>query len=301
MFRRSLAVALLFAGVVFAQNTALLGGAGESCRSRSDCQVGLGCINQQCVAVPVSREGAACGATSECQSAELRCIQQICRRPVPPVAAPNAPALRGPGPFAEQPPAPPPSDYAAPAPYPAYQPQQPPPAAYEPPPSRSSRSFRQSEELESAGDVLTGRRGYVGGAIGLGPFLGKGSYVSFPLSVRAGIWFDQMDLQFELSPFTDFIVIGGTAFANLQFNVSVGYFIPFARSDSFAIGLPLRGGIGLVLGGVSAFAVRADLLGLALRFRNVHLEINLPSGSLLLGSDGAGIALPLTVSVTFLL
>jgi hypothetical protein len=296
----ALALGLLFTGVAFAQNTALLGGAGESCRSRSDCQVGLGCVSQQCIAMPVSREGAACGATSECQNAELRCIQQICRRLIAP-AAPSQAALRGPGPLAEQPPAPPPVEYATPAPFPAYQRPQPTAPTYEPLPAQAPRSFRQSEEPESVGDVLTGRRGYVGGAIGIGPFGGIPNAVSLPLSVRAGVWFDQVDLQFEVSPFTDFVVAGSTALANVQFNASVGYFIPFTRTDSFAIGLPLRGGIGLVLGSVNAFAVRADLLGLALRFRNVHLELNLPSGSLLLQGQGLGFALPLTVSVTFLL
>jgi len=51
-----------------------LGGAGESCRARSDCRPGLKCVASVCRS---EKEGQTCGATSECGDG-LKCIAQVC-------------------------------------------------------------------------------------------------------------------------------------------------------------------------------------------------------------------------------
>lgn len=55
-----------------------LGGAGESCRARADCESGLRCVANVC-RDPL--EGTACGASAEC-GPQLRCIQQVCQSPL---------------------------------------------------------------------------------------------------------------------------------------------------------------------------------------------------------------------------
>lgn len=55
-----------------------LGGAGESCRARSDCRPGLRCLGQVCVD---PREGTTCGASRDC-GGELLCIDRVCRSAV---------------------------------------------------------------------------------------------------------------------------------------------------------------------------------------------------------------------------
>lgn len=72
------AATMLVASVSFAQDQPqTLGGAGESCRARSDCKAGLRCVNQVCTD---EHEGQACGATSDC-GGELRCIANKCTSP----------------------------------------------------------------------------------------------------------------------------------------------------------------------------------------------------------------------------
>lgn len=51
-----------------------LGGAGESCRARTDCKQSLKCVNQVC---RDEREGQSCAATSDC-GVELRCVERTC-------------------------------------------------------------------------------------------------------------------------------------------------------------------------------------------------------------------------------
>lgn len=55
--------------------SANLGGVGESCRARADCEQGLRCIANVC-RDPL--EGTACGASAEC-GPHLRCYQQVCQ------------------------------------------------------------------------------------------------------------------------------------------------------------------------------------------------------------------------------
>jgi hypothetical protein len=55
-----------------------LGGVGESCRARADCESGLRCIASVC-RDPL--EGTACGASAEC-GPHLRCYQQVCQSPL---------------------------------------------------------------------------------------------------------------------------------------------------------------------------------------------------------------------------
>ncbi len=54
-----------------------LGGAGESCRARSDCQPNLRCLSNVC-RDPL--EGVSCGASAEC-GVHLRCYDHVCRAP----------------------------------------------------------------------------------------------------------------------------------------------------------------------------------------------------------------------------
>ncbi len=51
----------------------LLGGPGESCRARADCQRGLKCIEAMCID---EREGTTCQTSAQC--GPLKCIENIC-------------------------------------------------------------------------------------------------------------------------------------------------------------------------------------------------------------------------------
>lgn len=60
-----------------------LGGAGESCTSRADCQAGLSCVRNVCsnsdAGVVLGGEGETCRARSDCQEG-LSCFDSVCRR-----------------------------------------------------------------------------------------------------------------------------------------------------------------------------------------------------------------------------
>ena len=74
------------APVAPAADPSLLGGPGESCRARADCQTGLRCFNGMC---RDEREGMTCGSTAEC-GGMLRCVANVCTNP-------NAPSGGGSG------------------------------------------------------------------------------------------------------------------------------------------------------------------------------------------------------------
>jgi hypothetical protein len=100
-----LAVLVLLTATPVRASDATLGGPGESCRARSDCQLGLKCISQICTSV----DGSAAGGTSQtrtgeaqpgeprpCQSSaecgELKCVENRC---INPFGRPYAPPERG--------------------------------------------------------------------------------------------------------------------------------------------------------------------------------------------------------------
>ena len=58
-------------------DASLLGGPGESCRARSDCQAGLRCFEGAC---RDERQGMTCGATVDCGGV-LRCMDNVCVNP----------------------------------------------------------------------------------------------------------------------------------------------------------------------------------------------------------------------------
>ncbi|MBZ0120018.1 MAG: hypothetical protein K8H88_23720 [Sandaracinaceae bacterium] len=66
------------AAIVASPDPSMLGGAGESCRARSDCRPGLACVGQVCTD---EREGTTCGSRADC-GGELVCIDHVCRSPM---------------------------------------------------------------------------------------------------------------------------------------------------------------------------------------------------------------------------
>ncbi len=78
--------------VVVAQDDALLGGPGESCRARSDCRSNLRCVSNVC---RDEHEGLTCSATSDC-GGELRCIANVCQSAIAPTPGSGARASEPP-------------------------------------------------------------------------------------------------------------------------------------------------------------------------------------------------------------
>jgi hypothetical protein len=80
---------LSLAAPALADDDAVLGGSGESCRARLDCQGGLRCVNHVCVQSVVSRaESQPCQSTANC--GDLRCVEGRCINPfAPPEAGPG--------------------------------------------------------------------------------------------------------------------------------------------------------------------------------------------------------------------
>ena len=75
--------------------TPVLGGIGESCRARADCQSGLKCISQTC---QHELYGLPCGTDSQCGD-NLRCVQGVCGGPnaAPTMAPMTQPGVAQPG------------------------------------------------------------------------------------------------------------------------------------------------------------------------------------------------------------
>ncbi len=79
----ALAVFVL-AAPAFADDEAVLGGQGESCRARLDCQGGLRCVNHVCTAPETPKaEAQPCQSTANC--GELRCVEGRCINPFAPL------------------------------------------------------------------------------------------------------------------------------------------------------------------------------------------------------------------------
>lgn len=218
------------------------GGAGESCRARADCRAGLKCVAQVCTD---EHEGQSCGATSDC-GGELKCIRNKCTS--------GAAHARG-------------GDDGGHG-------------------GGSSAAAQEwlAFKLEgvhpfaglgwSGGFDTVGATGNVSG--GFNSFDG-----AFLFALHGGLFIDQSQLTFEISPFT-YVYDGRARGPAFQMNGSYAYFIPMYESEAVQVYWPLRLGVGMVAGGdntgdLAFFQIRGDVVGAAIKVGHVMLDLHMPS------------------------
>lgn len=278
-------VALTVSLVLLSQTPdALLGGPGESCRARADCQSGLKCLNAVCTApAPVTKEGQACEATSECSTdGSLRCIARVCSKP-------------GTRPSAVM---------AQPAPAPAPAPSQgwsaaPPPPSYQPPPSSSGQSQTADELIAQAIEAevrpFDKNAFFIGGALNGGVVNGVAPSVGPDL--RFGWFFKRTQLSFELG----LQYYPSSAEASVSGRASVGFSVPFAERADFAFFWGPKAGVTVLAGALTAIGVHADLVSFGIRSGHWLFDLQLPSVGLVFGGGAAFIPVQgrFTVAYTF--
>lgn len=257
--------------------TQVLGGIGESCRARADCQQGFKCIAQTC---QDELYGMPCGTDSQCGD-NLSCVQGVCGGPhaspgmavVPAGAtAPAAPAT-GAAPVQSGPPSvpvgttgvatqPPAAAHAGttmPAPYPGA----------DPPSSWSDFNPLDGDVHGHLGLVVAPGASHV---VALGGGGGGITGFAFLLGLKGGIYYGNWEAQLELSPATWLAVLNQPT---VQMNVSGAYYVPITDNLYY----PLRAGMGFAAVNLpgAAFQLRGDLVGLAYKVGHIMLEGHLPS------------------------
>jgi hypothetical protein len=285
-------VALTVSLVLLSQTPdALLGGPGESCRARADCQSGLKCLNAVCtVPIPITKEGQACEATSECSTdGSLRCIARVCSRPGTRPAAVVAQATPAPAPAPSQgwsaaPPPPQPT---------AYQPAYPPPPSSRGPVQTADELIAQAIEAEVR--PFEKNAFFIGGALHGGVVNGVAPSVGPDL--RFGWFFKRTQLSFELG----LQYYPSSAEASVSGRASVGFSVPFVERGDFAFFWGPKAGVSLLAGALTALGVHADLVSFGIRTGHWLVDLQLPSVGLVFGGGAAYVPVQarLTVAYTF--
>ena len=192
----------------------MLGGAGESCRARSDCEPNLKCV-------------------------DLVCVDE------------NAP----PKPKAQ-------------------------PAATTP-----TKSWALEGVHGFAGISLRGGPGWLMTANGGGATTDTSLQGTFAFALRVGLFANRNELALEIAPFTDLPynnrppTFTGPAFSAVA---TVGYYAPLYETPNVGLYWPVRFGAGILAGGGNTdnrayLQARMDLIGFALRFSRVIVDLDLPS------------------------
>lgn len=219
-----------------------LGGHGESCRARADCQEGLRCLDGKCTDPHL---GETCGATADCGGV-LRCIDNVCGGPQ---EAKGGKGAKGEGGEQEE------EDEGG-----------------------GFEEWAAHPMFDGTGGFVGLA---VMGGIGLGVPLSGGSTSdpegSFLFGLKGGVLIDRIELALEFSPVTyiPFTVRG--ADPNLQVNATFGYHIPISDMVSW----PLRVGAGIVavntINDDVYFQARADALGLSINYGHLLFDAHFPS------------------------
>lgn len=235
-----LGAVMLVGSPIFAQDAPQnLGGAGESCRARSDCKGGLRCVNQVCTD---EHEGQQCGATSDC-GGELRCINNTCTTPG--AAKKSSSAGSGDASMDEW-------------------------MKFNP----LDGNLHPFVGLTGAGGFgTTGLSGsFLSG--GFNTFDGTAMF-----ALNGGLYMGQHELSLELAPVTyvwDAKAAPGPVF---DVTANYAYLIPLADHVYWPIrfGLGMFAGPGNNLGGLAFFEIRADLIGAAIQIGHMVIDLHLPS------------------------
>jgi hypothetical protein len=221
-------------------NEAALGGPGESCRARKDCQSGLRCLNAVCTDPHL---GESCGATADCGE-QLRCIQNICGGPQPGQAAKPAPTE------AE--------------------------AEAEEDSGASIDEWIAHPMWEGIGGFVG--LNVLGGVGWAAPLSGGASYDvegAFLFGLRGGLLINRIELGLEFSPVTYLPYPKDGAEPHLQLNGTFGYHVPLSDQLTW----PIRVGVGVVAVNTEdpLFQARADLLGLSIGYGHLLIDTHFPS------------------------
>lgn len=230
-----------------------LGGAGESCQRRADCESGLRCIDNECVAQ--EREGG-CSADGDC-GAGASCQDGQCR---------NAPESAADEPKAGT------SEES--------------PAAAE---EREDGADVPWEDFSLEGTHMFAGLSVGPSVTGWWQFRAKQFDVMGGLffGIRAGALFDRAEIALELAPVTWVPRFDGDP--NLSFLVSVGGYPEIGEGVYW----PLRFGLGLSAVDTPIEPVlmqgRLDLLGVAFQYGHLIFELSLPSARFHTEFDQLGI------------
>lgn len=234
-------------------NDAALGGPGESCRARADCKNGLKCMNEVCTD---EREGESCGATSDC-GGRLKCIDNKCTSPL------GARGGGGGGRGA--------SDWMK--------------------FDVTDGNIHPFVGLTVAGGFDTG--GITGNTVFTGGFNTFDG--AFLFALQGGAFFGNNQLSFEIAPVT-FVYDGKAPGPAFEMTANYAYFVPLTKSGDVHVYWPLRFGLGMMAGpdvnalGLAYFQVRADLIGAAIQFGHIVVDLHLPSFRYLV-TDKSGVQL----------
>ena len=118
-----------------------------------------------------------------------------------------------------------------------------------------------------------------GGALGSVSHWDSQPRASFLVAIRAGLLVGRSELAVDVSPFS-YSYYQPQPGPTFLLDATYGYLIPVAHNEDVAISWPLRVGAGFFAGNVGGdvyFQLRADLLGLVLRFGRFTVDAYLPS------------------------
>jgi len=243
-------VSMLGSSFAFAQDAQpqALGGAGESCRARSDCKGGLRCVNQVCTD---EHEGQACGATGDC-GGELRCIDQKCVSPTAAAAAQRK-AGSGGGSTAST------DEWMKFNPF--------------------DGNAHPYVGLALAGGFMTA------GISGNTPFTGGFNTFRGGLlfAIDGGVYLGNHQLSFEIAPVTYWPTLASPPGPSFEMSANYGYMVPLMESGDLRVFWPIRLGLGMAAGpdlnllGLAWFQVRLDLIGAAFQIGHVVVDFHLPT------------------------
>lgn len=229
-----------------------LGGPGESCRARADCQSGLKCIGAVCTD---ELEGTTCQSSAECGS--LRCIQNVCTSGVTPVRT-----GAGGGPGGDET-----TEESAGSEWLSF------------PFGEGTHGFAGISMMGGPAEVYIYASGPFSGTVGV-----EGA---FAFEFYGGVMFDRFELAAHFSPVATkpYDVPGSDT--NLALRVTAGGYIPISDMVSWV----LRGGVGFLAVNsplpnddiLPQF--QADLVGVAIHVGHLNIEVGAPSFRLAIAPD----------------
>jgi hypothetical protein len=147
------------------------------------------------------------------------------------------------------------------------------------------KSFALEGVRGFAGISLRAGPGWLMTANGSGTLTDKSLQGTFAFALRVGLFANRNELALEIAPFTDLPYnrtlpyFTGPAFGAV---VTYGYYAPLYETPTVGVYWPVRFGVGVLAGanntaGLAYLQARMDLIGFALRFSRVMVDVDLPS------------------------
>jgi hypothetical protein len=165
-----------------------------------------------------------------------------------------------------------------------------------------SKPKTQAPATPSKSFALQGVRGFAGVSIRGGPgwrMVGKVTDKSlegtFAFALRVGLFANRNELALEIAPFTDLPYNSQPPFSGAAFGAvaTYGYYAVLYETPNVGVYWPVRFGVGILAGANNTSSLafvqgRLDLIGFALRFNRVIVDLDLPSFRYLFTDDATG-------------